>query len=210
MTSDRLTEPQVAAVAKLACGCGQPGGLAVLCGPRGAGKSTVLRELAAATAGRSVDLRPTAAWAAAGALPDIVLADDAHETDTATLARLLRRCRDRQPAASLVLAGEGRLFTLISRDAALETAVRLRVAVPAFTPAESRRLLEAALAAAAGGPVVVTDEAVRTAHELAGGAPTALVRLADLAGVLAAARPDRRLAAADIEAVHERLSLAAA
>jgi hypothetical protein len=37
-----------------------------------------------------------------------------------------------------------------------------------------------------------------------------VIRLAELAGVLAAARPDRRLAAADVEAVHERLSPVAA
>lgn len=210
MTATRLTENQVAAVAKLACGCDPSGGLALLCGPRGSGKTTVLRELASAVADRSVDLRPAAGWATADHLPDLVLADDAHEDDAVALARLLRRCRQRQPAASLILAGEGRVFTLVSRDAQLEQAVRLRVAMPAFSAAQSRRLLEATLATTAGGPVVVADEAARTAHELAGGAPAALIRLAELAGVVAAARPARALAAADIEAIHERLSPTAA
>lgn len=210
MTTPRLTDAQVAAVAKLACGCGQPGGLSLLCGPRGAGTSTVLRELAAAITGRTADLRTAADWTAGVALPDVVLVDDAHEADAAALARLLRRCRERRPAASLVLAGEGRLFTLVARDALLEQAVRLRVAVPAFTAAESRRLFEAAVAAAAGGPVAVADEAARTAHEIAGGSPAAVIRMAELAGVVAASRPERAVAADDVEAIHARLSTAAA
>lgn len=102
------------------------------------------------------------------------------------------------------------MFTLVARDALLEQAVRLRVAIPAFSAAESRRLFEAAVAAAAGGTVAVADEAARTAHEIAGGSPAALLRLAELAGVVAAARLDHALAAADIEAIHERLSPAAA
>lgn len=206
-----LTDPQVAAVAKLACGGGQPGGLALLCGPSGVGKTTVLEALAAGLAGgRTADIRPATAWIAAESLPDIVLADDAHEADEATLARLVRRCRERRPAASLVLSGEGRLFTLLARDARLEQAVRLRVALRPCTAAESRRLLEATAAAAAGGSVDIADDAARAAHEIAGGAAAAVIRLAELAGVLAAARPDRRLAAADVEAVHERLSPVAA
>jgi type II secretory pathway predicted ATPase ExeA len=210
MTATRLTENQVAAVAKLACGCDRTGGLALLCGPRGSGKTTVLQHLAAATAGRSIDLRPATCWAAAHDLPDIVLADDAHEADAASLARLVRSCQQRRPATSLVLAGEGRLFTLVARDSQLEQAVRLRVAGPAFAAEESRRLLEETLATTAGGRVAVAEDAARTAHELAGGAPAALIRLAELAGVVAASRPDRSLAAADIEAIHERLSPAAA
>lgn len=207
----RLTEPQVAAVAKLACGCEQAGGVALLCGPGGVGKTAVLEALAAGLAGgRTADIRPATAWTAADDLPDVVLADDAHEADAAALARLVRRCRERRPAASLVLAGEGRLFTLLARDARLEQAVRLRVAVRPCTAAESRRLMEAAVGANAGVPLVVTDEAARTAHEIAGGAAAAVIRLAELAAVLAASRPERHLRAADVEAVHERLAPAAA
>ena len=149
-------------------------------------------------------------WTTVDPLPDVVLADDAHEADAAGLARLLARCADRHPAASLVLAGEGRLFTLVARDARLEQTVRLRVVVPVLATEESRRLFEAALAGAADGPVDIADDAARTAHELAGGAAAAVIRLAELAGVVAAARSDRRLAARDIEAVHERLSPRAA
>lgn len=208
---DRLTAAQRAAVAKLACGCEQAGGIALLCGPGGVGKTTVLAELAAAIGPRrSVGLADAAHWAEAATLPDIVLVDDAHLADEMPLARLLQRCRDRKPAACLVLAGEGRLFTLMTRDTRLEQAVRIRVALPAFTAAETRGLVAATLARAVGRPVDVAEATARAVHEIAAGAPAAVVRLAELAGVMAAARPDDPLSAADIEAIHGRLSPAAA
>ena len=208
---DHLTAAQRAAVAKLACGCEQAGGIALLCGPGGVGKTTVLTELAAAIAPRrSVGRADAAHWAEAAMLPDIVLVDDAHLADETTLARLLQRCRDRNPPACLVLAGEGRLFTLMTRDTRLEQAVRIRVALPAFTAAETRGLLEATLAAIAGRPVAVAEPPARAVHEISGGAAAAVIRLAELAGVLAADRPDETLSADDIEAIHGRLSPAAA
>ena len=209
--TERLMEPQLAAVAKLACGIGRPGSLALLCGPRGVGKTTVLGHLATAVAtARSVDLFPAARWLDLPTLPDVVLADDAHDLDEAAIARLVRRCHDRPQPARLVLAGEGRLLTLVARDSRVEQGVRMRVSLPACTAAESRRLLETAVATAAGRPVAVAETAARTAHELAGGMPAAVLRLAELAGVLAASRPDAALSADDLEAVHGRLSLAAA
>jgi type II secretory pathway predicted ATPase ExeA len=208
---DRLTDAQRAAVAKLACGCEQAGGVALLCGPGGVGKTTVLADLAAAIgARRSVGLGDAAHWAEAAALPEVVLVDDAHQADEATLGRLLQRCRDRRPAACLVLAGEGRLFTLMTRDTRLEQAVRIRVALPTFTAAETRRLLEATLASVVGRPVAVQDTSARTVHEIAAGTPAAVIRLAELAGVLAASRPDGGLSVDDVEAIHGRLSPAAA
>lgn len=208
---DHLTAAQRAAVAKLACGCEQAGGIALLCGPGGVGKTTVLTELAAAIAPRrSVGRADTAHWADAAMLPDIVLVDDAHLADETTLARLLQRCRDRKPPACLVLAGEGRLFTLMTRDTRLEQAVRIRVALPAFTAAETRVLVAATLARVAGRPVDMAEATARAVHEIAAGTPAAVVRLAELAGVMAAARPDDPLSATDIEAIHGRLSPAAA
>lgn len=208
---DRLTDAQRAAVAKLACGCEQAGGVALLCGPGGVGKTTVLADLAAAIgARRSVGVGDAAHWGEAAALPEVVLVDDAHQADEATLGRLLQRCRDRRPAACLVLAGEGRLFTLMTRDTRLEQAVRIRVALPTFTAAETRRLLEATLASVVGRPVAVQDTSARTVHEIAAGTPAAVIRLAELAGVLAASRPDGDLSVDDVEAIHGRLSPAAA
>lgn len=208
---EHLTAAQRAAVAKLACGCEQAGGIALLCGPGGVGKTTVLAELTKAIGPqRSVGLADTAHWAEAGMLPDVVLVDDAHLADETTLARILQRCRERQPPACLVLAGEGRLFTLLTRDTRLEQAIRIRVALPAFTAAETRGLLEATLAVVVGRPVVVAEAPARAVHDISAGGPAAVIRLAELAGIVAAARPDGALSADDIEAIHSRLSPAAA
>lgn len=210
-TPDHLTDAQRAAVAKLACGCEQAGGIALLCGPGGVGKTTVLEDLAAALGRRrSVGIGDAAHWSEAAALPEVVLVDDAHQADEATLGRLLQRCRDRRPAACLVLAGEGRLFTLMARDARLEQAVRIRVTLPAFTLAETRQLLDATLASVAGRPFAVHDAPARAVHEIAAGAPAAVIRLAELAGVVVASRPDGDLSVDDVEAIHGRLSPAAA
>lgn len=209
--ADRLTAAQRAAVAKLACGCEREGGIALLCAPRGVGKTTVLAELAAAIGPRrSIDRADAAHWAEAAMLPDIVLVDDAHLADETSLARLLQRCRARTPPACLVLAGEGRLCTLMMRDTRLEQAIRIRVALPAFTAAETRGLLEATLAAVAGRPIAVAEPPARAVHEISGGAASAVIRLAELAGVVAAGRPDGALSTDDIEAIHGRLSPAAA
>lgn len=208
---DPLTAAQRAAVAKLACGCEQAGGITLLCGPGGVGKTTVLGDLVAVLGRRrSVGIGDAAHWFEAADLPEVVLVDDAHQADEATLGRLLQRCRDRRPAACLVLAGEGRLFTLVARDTRLEQAVRIRVTLPVFTLAETRRLLQATLANVAGRPVAVQDAPARTVHEIAAGAPAAVIRLAELAGVVAASRPDGGLSVDDVEAIHGRLSPAAA
>lgn len=207
----RCTEAQLAAVAKLACGCQRGGGICLLCGPSGIGKTTVLVELAAAVGpGRSVGRAAAAAWSEAPALPDVVLADDAHLADASALAVLWDRCRQRQSPASLVLAGEGRLLTLVSRDIRLAHAVRLRVALPVFTAAETHALVDATLAAVAGGPVAVAAVVAHAVHEIAGGSPAAAVQLAELAAVMACARPDKTLVARDVEVAHARLSPAAA
>ena len=60
-----LTPTQQAALAKIACGISQPGGVALLCGPQGVGKTTVLAHLASARQLRSlsVEVRDIAAWA---------------------------------------------------------------------------------------------------------------------------------------------------
>jgi type II secretory pathway predicted ATPase ExeA len=212
-----LAESRQAVVARLAYAVEQPGAVALLCGPPGVGKTLVLAALAesAPLRPRTPVIRPLVGWldgSEAGPLPEVVLADDAHAADAADLARLVDRCHSRRPAAGLVLAGEGRLLSLVSRDARLERAVRLRAALRPFTLAETRGLLDAMLfaAAAAGTRGEPRDATARTIHEIAAGIPAAVERLADLAGVIAESRPGRDLAAADIEAIHRRLSLSAA
>lgn len=205
--SPTLTEPQLAALAKIACGCETGGGIAVLVGPAGVGISTVLQALHDAQLG-PIAVRSLPAWLAIDpqALPATVVLDDAHlETET-DLARLLAHARLRSPAAALVLAGEGRLLTLIARDTRLEQAIRIRGTLLAGSLADTRQLVEAGLPPAA----TIDDPGVATLHEIAGGVPGSVTRLVELAAVVAAARPDGRVTAADIEAIHRRLSPLAA
>lgn len=212
----RLTPAQRAAVAKIACGIAQPGGVAVLCGPQGVGKTTVLAHLTADPRLHplSIESLDMEAWEAAVAggrrdFPDIVIADEAHLASDDGIARLLAATRGRRPAASLVLAGEGRLLTLVSRDSRVEQAIRLRASLRPCTLSESRDLLTA-VSVDAAMDWSMSDAAVLAIHEIAAGIPAAMRRLAELAAVLAAAKPERDVTADDIELIHRRLAPLAA
>lgn len=221
-----LTGPQEAAVAKLAYTAGQPGAIALLCGPAGVGKTTVLRAMAADGLPKSQTIR-LMSWAdiradrgdlATGRMrvaardddsfSHVLLIDDAHRAVAAELVEFVEWCRRGHDGIVIVLAGEGRLLSLVASDARLEQAVRLRATVPTFTLAESRRVFGPTLAfnaADADGEAVI-----RTIHEIAGGVPAIAVRLAEMLAMLAAADPRRDLTPDDVEAIHRRLSLSAA
>ena len=208
-----LVESREAAAARLAYAMQRPGSLAVLCGPPGTGVSTVLSLLTTTAHGgsRQSVVRSLRDWhddAADSPLPDIVLADDAHTCDGTMIHRLLDRCRRRRPAASLVLAGHGRLLSLIARDANLERAVLLRAVLRPFSAAETRRVLDTMLERP--DTARPDDAVVHTIHELAAGIPATVARLAELVGIVAASRPDGSLSVRDIEAIHRRLCLHAA
>jgi type II secretory pathway predicted ATPase ExeA len=212
MTAVMLSDPQRAALAKIACGLEAATGLVLLCGPAGVGKTLVLDELARSLPPRGQTARRecVADWLSwSGDLPAVVLADDAHLATEGDLGRLLDRCRRAGPT-SLVLAGEGRLLSLVSRDPRLEQAVRIRVSLLPGTLADTLEVLARVFAAAPLPGPAFDEAAVATIHEIAGGVPGAIVRLADLAGVLASARPDGRLSADDIEAIHRRIAPQAA
>ncbi|NBX29830.1 hypothetical protein EBR04_05170 [bacterium] len=212
-----LVESRQAAIAKLAYAVHRPGSTALLCGPAGSGVSTVLSLLgrSPAFASRTCGVRPLADWCGSAKetpLPDIVLADDCHAGDAAAISALVTRCHRRSPAASLVLAGHGRLVSLVARDPDVEDAVLLRAVLHPFTFAETRCVLDAILFDRHQFKFDEPDREclARTIHEIAAGIPAAISRLAELATVVAADRPDRGLSAADIEAIHRRLGVRAA
>lgn len=216
-----LTGPQAAAAARLLYAAEQPGSLAVLCGPAGVGKTMILRHVAAAAeAGlRTVRLacladlaprsspRQEAGWERPEVGPDLLLVDEADRGTAADVVDAVERSRARHPRTVIVLAGEGRLLSLLAADARLERAVRLRAVLPAFTLAETRQLLGDRLAAGRGAAV---EGAIRTIHEIAGGAPAAALRLAEIAALVAMDGPGHVLAADTIESIHRRLCLTAA
>ena len=211
-----LTPSQQAAAAKIGASIERAGGVALLCGPQGVGKTTVLAAVTDGVRrrGHTVECRDLLDWLRSAApwpgdLPDVVIADAAHHAADADLARMLAACRHRASPACLVLAGEGRLLTLVSRDTAVERAIHLRASLRPLGPNESSLLVVPVLTAA-GIDTAVAEGIVELIHEIGGGIPTAMLRLADLATVVASSRPDRSLGERDIEAIHRRLSPLAA
>jgi DNA polymerase III delta prime subunit len=232
----RLTAAQEAAVARVGCavtdrdapstggpttgGATTGNSVVLLCGPAGVGKTTVLHAVRAGlVATCSSDIRTAADWSAllgtrAAVLPDVVIADDAHESSCGDILRLLNAVRSRRPRARLVLAGEGRLLSVVARDGRIGQAVGMRAILRPFTPAETRAVVARFLDRGAPSETERHDdplvETARSIHEIAAGMPGAVVRIAGQAAIMADTRPDRRLTAADIELVHRRLSLSAA
>jgi len=220
-----LTGPQHAAVAKLAYAADQSASIAVLCGPAGVGKTTVLRHVAASgiPTGRTIMLGTQAeladpdqvigsgdAWSAPADPPNLLLVDDADRAATADLCDLIERWRRRRADIVFVLAGQGRLLSLMAGDTRLERSVRLRVTLPTFTLSESSRLVAAVWPLPRPAAEGVADEVIRTIHEIAGGVPAVALRLAEMAAMLVAAEPGRVLVPEDIETIHRRLWLTAA
>lgn len=210
-----LTLAQQAAVARLAYALESPAALALLCGPPGVGKTLVLSRLAGARSlqGRTClrctarDAAPTAAApTVAGAR--ILLVDDSHEATADDLAVLVEAWRRSDPAGGLVLAGEGRLLTLVARDVRVDQAVMLRAVLGPFTVAESTMAVASRFAAL--GTQHERDTLARAIHDIAGGIPAQVVRLAELVRTVAASAPAGRITPDDVESLHRRLSLQAA
>lgn len=214
-----LTAGQEAALARLGCALEQPGSLAVLAGPAGVGTTTVLRHLEAAVSNGGVG-RLTVEWRSwrsqvAGNVaghpgqPDIVIADDAHAAVDGSIGCIVEQCRAANPDTRVILAGRGRLLTLLGRDRGMEARVMLRAVLHAFSGSETAALLAAACERADVSRDAL-DDVAGTIHEIAGGIPGAILRLAEAALMMRASLPELSLATADIEALHRRLALNAA
>ena len=142
------------------------------------------------------------------ALPPVVLIDDAHAAAEGVLTACVQQCADVIPGVSVVLAGRGRLLTLLARERDLGERIRLRAVLRAWTVDETEEMVASRLAAAGvdqfetGVPSVI--------HAIAAGIPQAIGRLLETVLLVAATQPEHRLRCEDIERMHERLSLAAA
>jgi type II secretory pathway predicted ATPase ExeA len=209
-----LSPAQEAALGRIRFGLEQPQGIVLLCGPAGAGTSTVLAAIAAelsdrqaADRGATAGATPGPLWSPATLLAEhprhvlgttALLVDDSHlatADECSAIAALSAAGGDGSPGRCLVLGGRGRLLTLVGRDSRLASRVRLRAIVPPFGIQDTRRIVETRLGCAG-------DDVVQTCHEITGGIAASLVRLLELAAVMAAGR---QLTADDLETIHSRL-----
>jgi len=235
---DSLYGPQQAAAARLLYAVRQQQGVAVLCGPGGTGVSTVLDHVAneLESAGlstirvsgrnlvadqladlRSVRTNQSADWAIsfaglregkAGSAAPVLLVDDGHGCEASQLAEFVATIQASLPSAAIVLAGRGRLLTLLAREQELQEQVLLRAVLPPWALPETAAFVRERFAAAR---VPVSDDALLTTmHEIAAGIPQAIVRLVETAVLIAKAHPAHLLRRVDVEQMHDRLSLAAA
>lgn len=221
-SGESLVGNQQAALARLLYAVRQPGGCAVLCGPGGTGVTTVLGRLAAALeqaghpvlrlSGRNLAGGELSVWADGLAtdatVPPAVLVDDGHAAADGALTALLHQCGEAVSATAIVLAGQGRLLTLLARERDLAGRVQLRAVLRALTREETEAVVSSRLAAAgvgryeAGVPSII--------HAITAGIPQAICQLLETVLLVAAARPEHQLCCEDIERMHDRLSLAAA
>ena len=235
---DSLYGPQQAAAARLLYAVRQQQGVAVLCGPGGTGVSTVLDHVAneLESAGLSVirvsgrdlvvdqlaDLRSVRTNQSAdraisfaglregkaGSAAPVLLVDDGHGCEASQLAEFVATIQASLPSAAIVLAGRGRLLTLLAREQELQEQVLLRAVLPPWALPETAAFVRERFAAAR---VPVSDDALLTTmHEIAAGIPQAIVRLVETAVLIAKAHPAHLLRRVDVEQMHDRLSLAAA
>ncbi len=218
-----LTKPQQAALARLLYAVRQPGGMAVLCGPGGTGVTTLLTQLSEdlLAAGSSVvrlscrdfkhNLTPQAPAFVRGGRPaahQVFLLDDAHLVDAAALADLVAGLQAESEARGIVLAGRGRLLTLIAREQDLQQQVLLRAVVPPWTPSETEAYVcDRLTTTGVGGWAAAVP---LTVHEIAAGIPRMVQRLVESVLLVAVTHPDHTLSCDDVERMDERLSLAAA
>jgi type II secretory pathway predicted ATPase ExeA len=207
----RPTAGQEVALARIVYALEEPGGVAVLCGPAGAGVSTVVQLVwrrcaqdrggliagSVPEARQLIECRRTASG--------VLLVDDAHLAADGELERIVMMALAEPRFDGVVLAGEGRLLSLLHRAPPLDARVRIRAVLRALTEAETGDLVRGRHPGLDCRPA-----ALRTLHEIAAGIPAAVVRLADLAAVLGADDPTRPLDGPDIEAIHGRLVAGAA
>lgn len=228
-----LSDPQRAAVARLLYAVREQQGDAVLCGPGGTGVSTVVacvaNELQSAgqnvvcvnghdlvhdsqrfVAGQAVDHQFFAGLERSGekAAQSALIIDDGHVGDAARLAHFVVLVRVSLPAVAVLLAGRGRLLSLVAREQALQERVLLRAVLPSWSLRETSAFVKGQFKAA--GVSVSDDTVVVTIHEIAAGIPQVVVRLVETALLVAAMHPAHSLGRDDVEQMHDRLSLAAA
>lgn len=137
----------------------------------------------------------------------VVLVDDAGQAGPDLMTQFARLARlDTTPAArwTIVLAAEPSQAARWNET--LRNVVDLRVELSAWTAEETIGYVQTALVEAGRMEPVFDDGALRSLHELSGGVPRQVARLADYALLAGAAAKRDTIGAAIIEAAYDEIS----
>ena len=138
----------------------------------------------------------------------LVVVDEAHlleESGSLETLRLLLNLGDGKPAMSLLLIGQMSLLSALGRTPALEDRIAVRSLLRTFTSAETAEYIGHRMQAAGADREIFTTNAINTIHQLAGGAPRSINRLADLALIIGFAEQLATIDAAHINSVSQEL-----
>lgn len=139
----------------------------------------------------------------------VVVIDEAHFLAESpvleTIRLLLNFQQDAAPAWTLVLAGQPALLPVLERFPELDDRLDVKCLLPRFSREDTAGYVSHRLHAAGGGRSIFDAAALEAVHQLSGGVPRRINRLADLALLVGFAEERTTIGAAQIEAVAEEL-----
>lgn len=212
-TDMQLLSSQEIAKAKLLYAMEKECPAAILCGPSGTGKTFMLQLLiddlkSIGHVGRVIPWLTLRETILSEQL-DVLVIDSIDDADESELGSVIYRCRNTTPRVRFILVGTGRLLTLISRDQSLEKQIGLRAALTSCTQSETHELVAGILPTDSFRGVRNIKSVADTIHEITGGIPRDIMKLAKLAAVVAMNHPDG-LSSDIVEQIHWKLDLSAA
>lgn len=143
--------------------------------------------------------------------PPVIVIDDAHAiSERHVLQSLQLLLNFQQPDRmdfTLILAGQPELVGVVKRLPQLGDRIAMPCVLRSFTPVETTHYIEHRLQAAGAREPIFTEAALVAIHELSGGLPRRVNRLADFALLVGYAEELTRIDAEQIEGVHAELSL---
>lgn len=144
----------------------------------------------------------------------VVIIDEAHVIDDArtfeALRLLLNFQRNQRPLFSLILAGQPALLNTVRRMGQLDERIAVRCLLRALTREETGEYIQGRLQAAGARRPIFAEEALQPLYELSGGVPRRINRLCDLALLVGYADESQTISAAQVEAVAQDMTTAAA
>ncbi len=144
----------------------------------------------------------------------VIVIDEAQLLEDAglleTLRLLLNLRAESEQAFTLVLSGQPGLLSAMQRNAALDQRLDIKVLLKPFAADETAGYIAHRLRAAGATREIFAEDAVRLAHQLAGGIPQRINRLCDLALLVGFAERQPTIEAVQLQAVSDELVTVAA